>query len=177
MTSGAQKGRVGVGRASPRMWGPAPPLRERHPAAGAHLLGTRSVLHEGPQLRWRGACLLAHMGMYVCPHAHTPPMRTRPCAHIHAHLGWHSHVHAHTLCIVRVRDSLHKCPGTRNMHISVHAASGRHAREPHAMHLHTRPHTHTCTIACVRAIMQHTSLRTRMYHAHTCAHTRMHTRM
>lgn len=174
MTSGAQKGRVGVGRASPRMWGPAPPLRERHPAAGAHLLGTRSVLHEGPQLRWRGACLLAHMGMYVCPHAHTPPMRTRPCAHIHAHLGWHSHVHAHTLCIVRVRDSLHKCPGTRNMHISVHAASGRHAREPHAMHLHTRPHTHMyyCMCACDHAT--HLTVHTHVSCTHMCTHTYAH---
>lgn len=56
------------------------------------------------------------------------------------------------------------------MHISVHAASGRHAREPHAMHLHTRPHTHMyyCMCACDHAT--HLTVHTHVSCTHVCAH-------
>lgn len=110
--------------------GPGPPLRERHWDAGAHLLGTRSVRHAGPQLGWRGACACA----CVC-------------------------------------DSVHKCPDTHNVHICVHAASGRHAHEPHAMHLHTCVFVHTHVLCTrVHAIMQYNSLHMHVSCTHLCPH-------
>ncbi|XP_039693979.1 uncharacterized protein LOC120582742 [Pteropus medius] len=134
------------------------------------LCSTRGLSSDGGEL------ISLHTWVCTCVHVHTH----HPCIHSHVHTYTHTYAgiptcaHTHTYCACAyVHDSVHKYPGTHNTHICVHAASGRHAHEPHAMHLHTCLRAHTCTMcmcACNHAIhlAAHACTMHTLMHIHVC---------